>query len=81
MGKWFVPLHVCVMSNVIVRSHDRKELGCVFGCSIQVGCVLTRATLAMGRITDFDMARSNDTANSQQIQHGVLLFVMRSVKR
>ena len=69
------------MSNVIVRFHDRKGLGGVFGCSIPVGCVLTRVTLAMGRITDFDVARSNDIASSQQIQHGVLLFVMRSVKR
>lgn len=68
------------MSNVIVRSHDRNGLGCVCRNSIPVGCVLTRVTLAMGRITDFDVARSNDTAGCQQNQHGVLLFVVRSVK-
>jgi hypothetical protein len=73
--------YVCVMSSVMLRSHDRKGLGCVCACSIPVGCARTGVTLAMGRVTDFNMAGSDDAASGQQVQRGSFLFVVRSAQR
>jgi hypothetical protein len=60
---------------------DGNGLGYVCGWSIPDGCARRGVTPAKGRVTDFNIAGSDDAASGQQVQRGPFLLVVRSAER